>query len=649
MKLISLELRNFKGIKDLTIVPEGKDINIYGENASGKTTIFDAFMWLLFDKDSHNSSTFTIKTLDANGIVISGLEHEVRAVITIEGRKIGLQKIYKEKWTKKRGETNKALSGHTTDYFIDGVPKRKKDYTEFLENIIDEETFRILTNPLYFNTKLEWKKRRSIAMELVNGIENEDIFNKYKKLEELKDLLVGDLTVEDLKAKTQAAKRKLNQKLKEIPSRIDELSRQDLGEEVDYSTLMKDKAFLEKQVSLIDVNNIDMDKINGLKKEVSSLESWKRTFERNKTAELNTEYKQVNETLNKTKSEWNDVYKDKVHLTSSIGDSENELATKLNLLSDLRNSYEEIKARTFNIDENTCKSCGQDLQEDKKDENLNKFNECKEKQLSENIESGKKFVKETETLKEVLSKKHDELEVLELKLNDMAQEIESIETKLDSINKQLDSINFNEFEEYKENEIKITKLNADIESTLTSNKDMAQNKQDKVSELQEKLNSINTQLSKQEVLKSNLKRVNELEEEERDLAEQISQLEKTEIQCEQFVITKASLLEDKLNDKFKLVRFKLFNEQVNGGIEETFIATVSGVPYEDLNNAMKINAGLDIIGTLMSHYDFRAPIFADNSESVNKLIDIDTQIIKLIVSKDKELQVENNLGGDLNE
>ena len=130
IKILQLKLRNFKGIKEVTIpTAGGNDVNIYGDNATGKTTIMDAFIWLLFDKDSQNSSNFNIKTLDELGKPVHMLEHEVIGSLEIDGKEIELQKIYKERWTKKRGQTDSELTGHTTNHFINGVPKSKTEYS----------------------------------------------------------------------------------------------------------------------------------------------------------------------------------------------------------------------------------------------------------------------------------------------------------------------------------------------------------------------------------------------------------------------------------------------------------------------------------------------------------------------------------------
>lgn len=125
IRLKQLVIQDFKGIKELNI-DFSKTTNIYGENALGKTTIFDAFTWLLFDKDSKNRSTFDIKPLNSNNQVIRGLNPTVTGVLNIDGTELKLTKIYQEKWVKKTGEAEKTFNGNSSTYEINEVPVKKK-------------------------------------------------------------------------------------------------------------------------------------------------------------------------------------------------------------------------------------------------------------------------------------------------------------------------------------------------------------------------------------------------------------------------------------------------------------------------------------------------------------------------------------------
>ena len=230
IKLKKLTLQNFKGIKNLEIDFE-QVTNIYGQNATGKTTIFDAYLWLLFDKDSSNATQFNIKTLDKDGQPIHQLEHSVEGHFEIDGQEIELKKIYKEKWTKKRGSQVSEFSGHETEYFINGVPKLQKEYKEYVDNIIDEETFKLISNPRYFSVDLDKKKRREILMNMAN-VDAKDVIAENK---ELKELDLEKYSIEDLEKMNKASIKKINEQLKELPVRIDELANS--IEDVDFDAL----------------------------------------------------------------------------------------------------------------------------------------------------------------------------------------------------------------------------------------------------------------------------------------------------------------------------------------------------------------------------------------------------------------------------
>lgn len=222
IKLDKLTLSNFKGIKSLEIDFNGKNADISGQNATGKTTIVDAFTWLLFDKDSNDKKDFNIKTIDENGNVIHGLEHSVTAILDISGTRIELKKSYYEKWTKQRGSVDKVFTGHTTDYFVDGVPVKKSEYADKIASIVSEDIFKLLANPLYFNDQLHWQKRRELLFQVCGDVSDDDVISQKPKLAELKGIL-GNHKIDDYKKNINSRKRKVNDELEKIPVRIDEV------------------------------------------------------------------------------------------------------------------------------------------------------------------------------------------------------------------------------------------------------------------------------------------------------------------------------------------------------------------------------------------------------------------------------------------
>ncbi|MCK9327365.1 MAG: AAA family ATPase, partial [Bacteroidales bacterium] len=225
MRLISLRLTNFKGIRDFTLGANGEDVTVYGDNGTGKTTLFDALMWLLFDKDGRNKKDFEIKTLDENNRPLHGLNHEAEGVFDLDGRQLTLRKVYAEKWTKKRGTAKSVFSGHTVDHFIDGVPVKKGEYESKIAALIPENIFKLLTSPLYFNEQLHWTERRKLLLEVCGDISDTDVIASSKELAELTTIIPSGRTLDEHKAVIAARRAEINKELGKIPVRIDEASR----------------------------------------------------------------------------------------------------------------------------------------------------------------------------------------------------------------------------------------------------------------------------------------------------------------------------------------------------------------------------------------------------------------------------------------
>src|SRR6185312_5814874 len=168
MKIVikRLELLNFKGIRSLSVDFDEHCQNIMGANETGKSTIFNAFLWLNFGKDMEGRKDYEIKTTDENGNVIHKLDHQVTGIYLIDGIETVARRLYKEKWVKARGASVAELEGHTTEFFWNDVPMREKDYQEKVNSLVKEDVFKLLTNPLYFNTGLtgykipDWQARR---------------------------------------------------------------------------------------------------------------------------------------------------------------------------------------------------------------------------------------------------------------------------------------------------------------------------------------------------------------------------------------------------------------------------------------------------------------------------------------------------------
>lgn len=638
IELKSLKLKNFKGIKDLKI-DFSRVTNIYGENATGKTTVADSFMWLLFDKDSKDRSTFDIKTLDNNNQPLHGLEHEVTGTLNVDGKDIELSKIYKEKWTKKRGEAEKELTGHETLYSIDEVPVKKKEYQDKINNLIDENLFKLITNPLYFSTNMKWQDRRKSLLEVIGDLTDEEVINYNSDLKQLGELL-AEKDIDTLKKSVQAKKRRLNDELKGIPIRIDEANNS--IQDLDFEALEFEKRGIVTAVKSIEEQLLDSSKVNQAtlneRDKVYKLKSKLQELEYEAKVDINKPLRDIEVKISNHRAEISQLenekfYKEKTLLAikTSINDFTEEMAS-------LRYQFREVNKKALEINENEfiCPTCKREFEtedvEIKKQEMLENYNHNKSKRLKGMQSSGIGYKKEVEKLTLEVSEIEEYLKPLDLRITSEKYSLEDLEKF---------KVNFKpvmiETEEMKSLKDEIEALEIKIQQPISVNNADLKNKKH---QLETELDEVNKKLNYKDPNEKLKQRMKELQEEERRLAQQIAQLEGQEYLCEEFIKAKVELLESSINSKFKFVSFKLFNTQVNGGIEETCEALIDGVPFSNANTASQINAGLDIINTLCSHYSVQAPVFMDNRESVNEIIETNSQVINLIVSKDKNLKVE---------
>ncbi|MDD7793668.1 AAA family ATPase [Clostridium sp. 'White wine YQ'] len=646
IELKSLKIKNFKGIKNFNI-NFSNITNIFGENATGKSTIFDGFTWLLFDKDSQDRSKFDVQPLDENNNVVHMLETEVEAFLDIEGKEIRLKKILKEKWVKKRGEVESELKGTETSYYIDEVPTKMNEYKKKINEIIDENIFKLITNPLYFSTNMKWQDRREIILKIVGDITNEKIVSSNEELTKLKDFSNTD-SIDELKKVTAAKKKKLTEDKKSIPYRVDELNNS--IEEHDFEAIEFQKRSLLSAINSIESKILDGNKVNEEKlqyqNEIYKLKSKLKEIE---FSEMKNAEKPKIELHNKL--EW-EVKSKLASLNSDLNSTKREfqnntlISEKLQKeLVDLRVKFEEVQKAPFELDESKfiCPTCKRPLDieniEALKQELSENHNQNISKQLANINLEGKRKKEELNKYEDRLLKNNELISSLDSEIKEYTALKVELEEKLSNFTIEID---LDSNEEYQKLLLEIKELEDKINEPVERDQDIHQLMNKKIN-LQIDLEGINNQLAAKENNEKVKNRINELLEDEKKLAQQIADLEKTEYLCEEFIKTKVNLLEQSINDKFKYVKFKLFDVQVNGGINECCEALIDGVPFSNANTASQYNAGLDIINALSNFYDVQAPIFIDNRESVNSLIDTNSQIINLIVSKDKPLRIESGV------
>lgn len=649
MKLLTLSLRNFKGLKGFTLDTRGGlNVDIFGDNGTGKTTIADAMNWLFFDKDSQNKKDFQIKTLDKAGEALHGLEHEVEGSFDIDGKVITLRKVYAEKWTKKRGSAKAEFTGHTTDYFINGVPVKKGEYEARIAEILDEEIFKLLTNPTYFNEQLHWQKRREILLAICGDLTDAEVIASDKALAKLPDIL-GDRTLEDYRKIINSRRTKINDELKKIPIRIDEVTQglpdisdtfgNDITKEIaSLKEQIRDKeqelvriknggAITEKQLQL---RQIESDLIQ-LKNELQGTISDKIYAKRQELSQIENHIYDIHSGANANKR--------------ALETNEQNIKSLEAKANGLRDKWYQADKRQFTFEQSdTCPTCGQALPQEQlqtaREKALAAFNTHKSNELERITADGKATAAEIKQIKDANVAIAKAIEEAQRELSGYEQQASGLEVQIEAM--------LTDSNAYKEDPSYVKKMNekATVEQAIAglqqSNRDAVAKVQTEIDELDMALRQLEKTLAREEQYKQGQARIKELEQQERDLAAEYEKLEGELYLAEQFIRTKVNLLEEKINGKFKMARFKLFDQQVNGGLVECCETTYQGVPYSSgLNNGHRNAVGMDIINTLSEYYNFYPPIFVDNAESITVLPEMKAQVIRLVVSeKDKVLRVE---------
>lgn len=633
MKLTRLELLNFKGLKAFTINFNG-DVIIRGDNATGKTTVFDSVCWLLFGKDSLDRADFEIKTLD-RGEPIHKVNHEVTGTFTLdEGGTVELKRVYREKYSSPRGG-EVTMTGHTTDYFVDGVPKKEKEYKEIVNSLVDENIFKLITNPLYFNETYSWQNRRKLLLEMCGDISDEDVIAEYSELKALTDILSGH-SVDDHRKVVAAKKTAINKELDMIPVRIDEAlrgkptidtPRDVLIQEISLATttletLEADKALLVNGHAVVDTRA----ELRDVQRRLMARESELQMEYKKQSALKSNEYDMVVSELNNLSS--------KVESTKHRLDTSNRDIQRIeSVIDELMHQRQQVNEDAFVMDiDEACPTCGQKLPAEQiqaaREKAETKFNLRKSKQLEElnqsielkrqdieNIKKRDAGLEPVETLEALIKAK----ELVKQTITDEIGQLTAPVLDDDSIYADLKAEEFMLQMKLDESNIDHSEEIADIDKRIATTKEHRFN--------------LETELNKYEETKRIDTRVAELESQQAELAAEKSKLDEASYLMDEFVKAKVNMLEDVINSRFKLARFKMFNVMLNGNVEECCETTYKGVPYRSMNNAARINVGLDIINALTSYFKVNAPVFIDNAEAVTEFVPVNSQTIKLIVDE----------------
>lgn len=645
--ILRLTLLNFKGIRSLTVDFDEHETNIYGANAAGKTTVFDAFRWVLFGKDCQDRKDFNIKTIGADGKPIERLPHEVTADLVVDGEQITLKKCYVEKWTKKRGSAVETFSGHAVECYYNDVPCSVKEYEAKVSEICDEQVFKLITNPLFFTSQ---KKdfQRGMLISLAGNVTNQELVDENPDFADLVGMLSGK-TIEELKREVASKKRKIKDGIDNIPARIDERKR-DMPEAWDWSAVETNIKVHEYEIGQLDAQIAGRSK--AFSETTKSKQEVARQLSEVKSGITAREYKMKDALL----ACYNETRRAHETAVQEVASKRNERRVKALALPRMEKELQTLKEkrealiaewRTVKAEEFTepdrnefvCPTCKRPLEADDVDAKIEELRTAFNTDKSKRLEHNKTVGIET---KGAIEAKEAEIKAINdgcFKLDDTIALIENSDAYKNNPTEPDIKPILDEDDELNELKTKAANLQMELDKEVsapdTSDLQELKNKH------QEALNADKMKLRDRETIANINKRIKELEDEYKTSQDELARLEGIEFTIQQFCKARIEHVESRINGMFKLVRFKMHEQQINGGEIETCEATVDGVPFSDLNNAMKINAGLDIINAICAANGIIAPIFIDNRESVSEILSTQSQIVNLVVDENcKTLKIQ---------
>lgn len=638
IRIKRLRLENFKCHKNLTLDFMGGNASVYGDNATGKTSIYDGLTWLLFGKDSQGNGekNIEIKPLDLFGEV---KDHDaitsVEAVLLINGEEITLKRTYQEVWTTKRGSSEATYDGNTSEYYVDGVPCKKFAFAEKVNELVDEDTFRLLTSVSHFASGISWQDRRAVLFKVAGVMDDAQIMETNEIFKPLLDSM-GRLSLDDYKKKLLSDKRGFVGAKTELPARISEcqktiadvegLNFEKAKAEVELLTAQYES--LESQRLAIEHNSAADSKrieVREAQLELAAIENENRAFRASQSVgALDTQM--MKQDLSKLQMQ----LKDK---TTRLTLSENSLGGYDKDIAASRERWIATNSETFSG--GNCPTCGQALPAPQLKAATDAFEAQKSKRLRE-IEQTANAKKEAKAQAEArISEIKEEIGQLEADIKHKQAEIIAAEATI------IEPVDMADYQTKKAAAMdKINVLSGELADIMTDSNAAMSELQSQITEIKTQISQQRDIISKESLLEYSRKRVEELKEDAKNAAKCLEAIENMLYLIDEYSRYKTRFVEDSINSMFRIARFRLFREQANGGIEDRCDVVYDGVPYINVNNGAKINVGIDIINTLSKSYGVTVPLFVDNAESVTKIESSDSQIIRLVVSEnDKELRI----------
>jgi DNA repair exonuclease SbcCD ATPase subunit len=650
IQLKAMKIANFKGITSLDI-QFNQTTRIIGANGTGKSSIYDAYMWCLFNKNQFGKEQ-NVQPLTKDNEVVHKVVTSVELILDVNGIEYAIRREQREDWQVPRGTSTEVLKGRKQDRYINEVPYAEKDFLgKIAGEICGLEEWFMLSSVTAFMS-IDQDKRRKFLQTITGEIDEKEIAANYPSV--LKALEEGK-TVEELSRQNKVTRSKAKQDLDEIPARIDQQERLRVNEDVsewerakadaearraEYDTQLKEHqasrptdASGQYATQLVDVN-----------RRIAAIASDTNTKHMTLTEEARRDIPAIT-------SEQSKAGIRKAELVAEINRLTEQRAKDNEALNQVAKEWREINAETFKDEVNdTCPVCGQALPAEKVEETrrkaIEKFNHDKLARLSEKENIGKRLRANVTNADLAIAKCEAEMKSIDEKASQLQAQLDVAKAKMDGIKSVEDMLQENA--EYQQLLAEKSDILKKIEEVSKSSADAIAAYNNRTNELLANIRSCDNTISDANTKMASVnanKRIDEekarLQEKEKELAQIIADCDRIDFEISSYKKAKISIVEDRVSSLFEIVHWKMYEPNLtNDGEKEICQAIIDGVPYEQTNTATRINAGIDIVNGISKAFETNVPLFIDNAESVSVVRSTPSQLITLTVVEGQELTIQ---------
>ena len=647
VKLLKLYVENFRGIKNFVLTPDGRSATVQGGNGTGKSTLMAAFLWLLTGKDAQGRENYNVFPLGTDGNRLSGCSPTVTATLSMPDRHtLILQRSICERWTKRRGSAETEYNGDETRYFIDEVPVSAGEYSSAIFGVFPEKLLPLLLNAVWFSEQTkDYKERRRLLLERFGSLQPTDVFTANPELSDL-ECMLGTHSVDEFSRICTERRKRYKDSLSALPARIDE-NRKQLQPMSDAGDIKNKRSKLNVEIAKLQyeiehttadaVQRHNQQELEKVRQYLEMIPNKRRVLEASGNAGWLEEHnRRVDDTA---RGKQNAVCRAET-LAAELRSLNRERDILAAERDRLRVEWVEVNGTVPDIAQ-TCPTCGQALPAELVQEAQENFNVSKSKRLSDIAAKGAKAAQDVEKIEKKSARLREDLDTCERAAKAAAAAYDMVIAEKPPVTQmglfaELDA-------EEKELKARAEELRQAIQASAQAAEQVVQEKRQKLADMQAQSDAMTSRLAEIKRNAALENRIQELEAEQRDTLHQLEEAERGLSMCEEYTRTLVTLLTERVNKHFPTVRFKLFEQQKNGGLREVCEAMVDGVPYGALNTASKMQANVEIVQAFSRAADISLPLFLDNRESVTDLtLPDETQVINLNVIPGEKLGLKGD-------